>query len=194
MRKWIAAFALAGSVGCGSRSGTVKPVDVPVPPPRRPMAELAAALSATAAEDRRAAAWALAGADKLPPEVRGALINLRDHDPEEQVRLAAVWAIGHVASEKDDTSELYDQAPRVLKQPKPVYPASAFAQNIQGTVDVEILIDEHGNVAHAEVRESIPALDAEALRTVRLMVFQPAMKAGHPVATTALAPVTFRKY
>jgi TonB family protein len=194
MRKWIAVAALAGSLGCASRSGTVKRVDVPVPPLRRPMAELAAALAAPSAEERRAAAWALAGADKFPPEVRSALINLRDHDPDEQVRLAAVWAIGHVALHEEDTGELYDQPPRVVKQPKPVYPEAAFNQNIQGTVDVEILIDEHGNVAHAEVRESIPALDAEALRTVRLMVFQPAMKGGHPVATTALAPVTFRKY
>jgi protein TonB len=190
----MALALIAASIGCASRSGKVKVVDVPLPPPGRSMAELAAALSSAAAEERRAAAWALAGADTLPADVRATLTNLRDHDPEEPVRLAAVWTLGHVALHQGDTSELYDQPPRLVKQTRPIYPAAAFAQNIQGTVEVEFLIDEHGTVVHTEVRRSIPALDQAAQATVRQWRFQPATRAGHVVATTALAPITFRKY
>jgi TonB family protein len=190
----MAMAMVALGLGCASGSGKGRPIDVPVPAPRRPLAELTSALASASAEERRAAAWALAGADKFTPELRGTLIRLRDDDPEEQVRLAAVWALGHVAAHEGDTSELYDQPPRLVKQTRPVYPADAFTQDIQGTVEIEFLIDERGNVVHAEVRRSIPALDASALATVRQWTFQPATRAGHVVATTAVAPVTFRKY
>ena len=40
--------------------------------------------------------------------------------------------------------------------------------------------------------QSIPALDAAALQTVREWLFAPAIKNGRPVATIAQAPVTFR--
>ena len=38
----------------------------------------------------------------------------------------------------------------------------------------------------------MPLLDAAALEAVRQWVFAPAHKKGRPVATLALAPVTFR--
>jgi periplasmic protein TonB len=190
----MVAAALALTLACASGPGPAKPVAVPLPPPGRPMADLMAALSAPSAEERRAAAWALAGADTVPPEVRAALSHLRDRDPDEQVRLAAVWAIGHVAEHPENTSDAYDQPPRLVKQTRPVYPPNEYKRMIQGTVTVEVLIDEQGAVAHAEVRESIPALDAAALATVRQWQFRPAMKGGRPVATTATAPVTFRIY
>ena len=54
------------------------------------------------------------------------------------------------------------------------------------------MIDEEGDVAHAEVRESIPVFDAAALECVRAWKFKPALKGGRPVPTMAVAPVTFR--
>ena len=65
-------------------------------------------------------------------------------------------------------------------------------KKIEGTVEVEILIDSTGRVAKARVVRSIPALDAAALQTVMQWVFSPAIKNGRPVATVASAPVTFR--
>lgn len=88
----------------------------------------------------------------------------------------------------------YDRAPRVLRQTKPRYPPDAFVQKIQGTVLVEILIDDTGRVARARVVQSVPALDAAALEAVRDWTFVPAYKRGRPVATVARAPVSFRIY
>ena len=40
--------------------------------------------------------------------------------------------------------------------------------------------------------QSVPALDAAAIQTVKEWVFSPAIKHGRPVATIAQAPVAFR--
>lgn len=86
----------------------------------------------------------------------------------------------------------YDQPPRPIKMPRPVYPQEAFVKKIEGTVLVEILIDANGNVIRASVVQSIPALDQAALQSVYQWRFSPAMKKGRPVATIAQAPVSFR--
>ncbi len=86
----------------------------------------------------------------------------------------------------------YDQPPRPLKITQPKYPADAFVKKIEGTVEVEILIDSTGRVVRARVVKSIPLLDSAAVQTVYQWVFAPAVKSGHPVSTIASAPVTFR--
>lgn len=88
----------------------------------------------------------------------------------------------------------YDQPPRLLRQPRLVYPQDAFIKKIEGVVEVEILIDTNGRVTRARVLRSVPMLDAAAIENVKQWVFTPAMKGGRAVATTAVAPVTFRIY
>jgi TonB family protein len=61
-------------------------------------------------------------------------------------------------------------------------------------VMVDFLIGEEGEVAHAEIRRSIPQLDAAALACVRRWEFEPMRVAGVPRATLARAPVKFRIY
>jgi periplasmic protein TonB len=86
----------------------------------------------------------------------------------------------------------YDQPPKPIKITRPQYPQEAFVKKIEGTVVLEILIDINGHVVRARVLQSIPALDAAAIETVKQWVFSPAVKHGHPVATVARAPVGFR--
>jgi protein TonB len=86
----------------------------------------------------------------------------------------------------------YDRPPRLLRQTKPEYPQDAFVRKIEGVVVVEILIDATGRVARVRVVRSVPLLDAAALAAVRQWVFEPAIKKGRPVATVAVAPVSFR--
>jgi protein TonB len=88
----------------------------------------------------------------------------------------------------------YDRPPRLLRQTSPRYPEVAFIKKVQGVVVVELLIDDAGRVARARVIQSVPLLDAAAMATVRQWSFAPAVKHGRPVATLALAPVTFRIY
>jgi prolyl oligopeptidase len=86
----------------------------------------------------------------------------------------------------------YDRPPKPLKITRPNYPQDAFVKKIQGVVELELVIDATGRVAEARVVKSIPGLDQAALETVYQWTFEPAVKAGRPVATKAHAPVTFR--
>jgi periplasmic protein TonB len=86
----------------------------------------------------------------------------------------------------------YDQAPRAIKITRPQYPQEAFVKKIEGTVELQIIIDSTGRVVRATVVKSIPLLDAAAIQTVQQWIFAPAIKNGRPVATVATAPVTFR--
>lgn len=88
----------------------------------------------------------------------------------------------------------YDQGPRLLRSVKPTYPQDAFVKKIEGTVLLEILIDDHGRVVRARVLQSVPLLDAAAIAAVKQWLFQPAVRRGRPVPTVANAPISFRIY
>ena len=51
----------------------------------------------------------------------------------------------------------YDQPPRPIKITRPQYPQEAFVKKIEGTVELEILIDSTGRVVRAARREVDPA-------------------------------------
>ncbi len=85
-----------------------------------------------------------------------------------------------------------DRPPRLLRQVRPIYPHDAFVKKIEGTVVIEIVIDERGQVVRTRVVRSVPLLDAAAVDAVRQWIFAPAEKRGRPVATIAVTPVSFR--
>lgn len=193
----LTALLLGLTLACAS-GPSHKARAIPVPPPTHPVADLERALASPDAAARAAAAWELAGADTLGAETLKTLLDLSRGDPDLGVRNGAAWAFGHLASAtkagKEMAEHQYDQAPKLTSQARLVYPGPAFDKKVAGTVEVEILIEETGNVARAEVRKSIPELDAAALDNVRKWHFSPALKDGKPVPSTALAPVTFRIY
>lgn len=187
MRPTVLAFAVALSIGCAHhREGTL----VPVPPPARPVGELLAGLQDADAGVRAASAWALAGAGTVEADVFRALAAARD-DPDAEVRKSVAWALGHVETGLQGDVPV-DVPPQPVRITRPRYPLKAFDRHIEGTVTVTFLIDERGTVAHAEVRRSIPELDAAALACVRQWQFQPATRKGRPEPIVATAPVTFR--
>jgi TonB family protein len=86
----------------------------------------------------------------------------------------------------------YDQPPQPIDIAGPDYPKGALAKRIEGTVLVDLAIDARGHVADARVAQSIPALDTAAIECVKRWRFEPARKAGKPVAALGRAPVVFR--
>ncbi len=88
----------------------------------------------------------------------------------------------------------YDRGPRLVHRTRPVYPHDAFVQKVQGEVLLEILIDATGEVTRTRVLQSIPQLDAAAMRCVKEWRFEPALRGGRPVAIIAHAPVRFSIY
>jgi protein TonB len=73
----------------------------------------------------------------------------------------------------------------------PAYPQDAFVKKVQGTVELEIVIDENGRVVRVRILRSIPLLDAAAVACVQQWVFAPAQRGGRPVAVSARAPIGF---
>jgi TonB family protein len=74
--------------------------------------------------------------------------------------------------------------PPVLLTPSPApYPESLKAAPISGTVDLELLIDDHGNVEEAKVSTPAnPAFEEAALQAAKGLHFKPAQVGETPVA------------
>jgi TonB family protein len=192
---------MASLCGCASAPKRTEAVDVAVPSPAA--AEILTMIHGLSSKDpdiRTRSAWHLAGATELQDEARHALEPLRADD-QKTVRYAAVWALSHLSRGKDEPDPAEPKTddgtwtpPKPTASPRPQYPQAAFDAKVQGTVLVEILVGEEGEVAHLEIRQSIPALDAAALATVRQWKFEPARVDGVPRATVAHVPVAFRIY
>jgi TonB family protein len=106
--------------------------------------------------------------------------------------LAACLIVAAAAAQTSAEYRDYDEPPKLLKQTKPKYPAEPFYKGIEGTVDIEFVVDEKGRVTNPKVIKSIAGLDRAALDCVRKWKFRPARKEGRPVKATAQAPITFR--
>src|SRR6185503_1868507 len=105
-------------------------------------AMLTAALDSPSAEERATAAWQLAGLLEADPGTVERLRRAVDTDPEERVRLAAAWGLGHVrgGSGGPEAPTLPgEHPPKLVQQAKPQYPQDAFDKRIQGVVVVEVL-------------------------------------------------------
>lgn len=74
------------------------------------------------------------------------------------------------------------------------YPGEAKRANIQGTVIVRFCVKSDGSVCKITIPKGVsPALDAEAVRVVRMFPrFKPGMQGGKPVAVWSVFPVKFR--
>jgi TonB family protein len=85
-------------------------------------------------------------------------------------------------------------APVIEKAPAPQYPPIAFRQRIEGTVELNVLVDEKGGVSEAAVVSS-PAgnagLTEAAVESVKRRKYHPATKDGVPVKVWIPVRVTF---
>ena len=84
-----------------------------------------------------------------------------------------------------------DALPEPLVRVPPAYPDPARQAGVDGTVVLEALVCACGEVSEVVVAQSIPMLDEAAITAVRAWLFQPALRAGEPVATWVTVPVKF---
>ena len=75
--------------------------------------------------------------------------------------------------------------------PKPSYPAAAVALNLQGKVDVQVLIDEHGNVISAKAVSGPSMLKNAAEQAARNARFTPTLLSKVPVKVTGVIVYNF---
>ena len=81
--------------------------------------------------------------------------------------------------------------PKRTKFVAPVYPPSAQAQGLRGIVILELVIDEQGKVASADVVRSVPPFDEAALEAVRQWEYEVTKVDGVAVRVRHTLPITF---
>ena len=77
--------------------------------------------------------------------------------------------------------------------PKPIYSAAARAVNAGGDVNVQVLIDEKGNVVSAKAVNGHPLLRESAERAARTAKFTPTVLSKQPVKVTGIIVYKFLK-
>jgi TonB family protein len=88
---------------------------------------------------------------------------------------------------------LVDQQPTALDQPRPLYPVSARRLRQEGTVVLNVLVDENGVVTEVEmIRGVSEELDGAAIRAVKGWSYKPARKDGANVKVWKPEKVAFK--
>src|SRR6476659_9964233 len=80
---------------------------------------------------------------------------------------------------------------KAISLPKPQYPQIARAAHAAGTVTVQVLIDENGNVVSAHATGGHPLLQAAAVGAARSAKFSPTKLSGQPVKVTGVIQYNF---
>ena len=88
----------------------------------------------------------------------------------------------------------YDDPPVPLRPIKPKYPEIAQEAGIEGTVVVQVFVDEKGRVKETIILKGIPntGLDEAAADAIRLVRFKPAKQRERAVGVWISIPVNFR--
>lgn len=82
--------------------------------------------------------------------------------------------------------------PRVVSETRPQYTSTAMRAGVQGTVEMEVVIDSDGSVADARVFRALdPELDEQALKAVREWKFVPGAVNGKPAPVLVNIEMTF---
>lgn len=80
---------------------------------------------------------------------------------------------------------------KAIALPKPAYPPIARAAHASGTVVVQVLIDEEGNVVSAHAISGHPLLQAASVAAAREARFSPTLLYGEPVKVTGVIQYNF---
>ena len=88
----------------------------------------------------------------------------------------------------------YDDPPVPLRPIKPKYPEIAQEAGIEGTVVVQVFVDEKGRVKETVILKGIPntGLDEAATEAIRIVRFKPAKQRERAVGVWISIPVNFR--
>ncbi|MDQ8205787.1 hypothetical protein [Pelagicoccus sp. SDUM812003] len=124
-----------------------------------------------------------------------------------EVHIARTFDIGNLGnptSENDAIPEGYlsvsqlDEQPKILIKPNDnelrLFDFGVLDKIGSQTIDLEILVNENGEVVKAIVRNSEYGMIAETMRRIaRTARYSPGFKDGHPVKWHAKLPITLKK-
>lgn len=79
-----------------------------------------------------------------------------------------------------------------IRQVPAAYPAIARSTHVEGVVEIQIVVDEQGNVIAAEVLSGHPLLRQAALEAARQWKFRPTMLNDQPIKVSGVLKFTFK--
>ncbi len=83
--------------------------------------------------------------------------------------------------------------PVLVKQVKPLYTPAAISARIEGTVVLECVVAVDGSVEEVRVTKSLdPALDEEAIKSLKQWSFKPGTKDGQAVRVRVTVDIVFK--
>ncbi len=80
---------------------------------------------------------------------------------------------------------------KAVSKPAPLYPETAKAARASGTVTVQVVVDESGNVISASAVGGHPLLQQAAVDAARLATFSPTLLSGTPVKVSGVVTYNF---
>jgi Ca-activated chloride channel homolog len=80
---------------------------------------------------------------------------------------------------------------KAVSKPQPAYPATAKAARVQGTVAVQVVVDERGKVISAQAVGGHPLLRQSAVAAARRSKFSPTLLSGQPVKVSGVITYNF---
>lgn len=91
-------------------------------------------------------------------------------------------------------SAVLDQRPSITRRVEPEYPAKARRMNVQGSVNVRLIVDSSGQPRNCEVVSATPGgyFEESALKAAQSMRFAPGKLKGQPVSTFVELPFIFK--
>lgn len=108
----------------------------------------------------------------------------------------ALWllVVGVLLKAEDAVRIDAQKRPKIIKRVKPVYPKEAFAQGIQGVVELEATINTTGDVVGVKVlpaKAPQPLLENAAVAALRQWKYEPYLIHGKAKAVIFTVTVTF---
>ena len=182
LERLVGFFNLTPSQGGALPKEVEKPLPPAAPEPQ-PSASNDAAKKPEAKSAKNPAKDSGKNPEKKPPADAAS-------DPPAEIKLDQVKE-GDVLS-----LELVETAPTVIKRFPAVYPEHARRLGIQGTVTINVLVSEKGDVADAKILQGIKnavGFDQAALQAARKWKFEPATVKGIKVKVWVPIAIEFRK-
>jgi len=86
-------------------------------------------------------------------------------------------------------------APRCVYCPQPSYTDPARAAKFQGTILLDVVVSQEGQMKEARVVRGLPfGLNESAMNIMQSWKFKPAMRAGEPIQAAVMIEVSFHLY
>jgi len=121
------------------------------------------------------------------------MISPLDFESSPYIKHYLVMYPGPVKTVQEGYTTLYDAPARTLEAIEPEYPEKALRDSLEGTVWLNVFVDEGGNPKKIEIlRPSGNEFEAAAMTAIRKWKFKPAILLGKPVKAQLTVPVIFK--